>query len=541
MPFTDDQIAEAFGETFPRNYGNDEFNTHWRGLNPDQQTQLKQFLKNVAVHYPNLAHTRRRFNDRNISVKIGIGAGARVIEAIVIKKEERENIISISLSPGVKFQDENQIRIWPLGDFFNNIGDFIFPDDFHLAAFDLNDGAGVGSFVCFPIGDPRRGQEVGQQDGLEPETEQGPPPVSQNFPKNIILYGPPGTGKTFATTALALYAANGQAQWQPEQLQQAPQPDQITSYQRLVNQKQIRFVTFHQSYTYEDFVEGISAKTDADGKIIYYQKPGAFKKIAASALSAWLNPSGAQQVDEEDPKSLTEIFASAHEAVTNPNSAEAEGDRQPTPFVLIIDEINRGNVAKIFGELITLIEESKRAKRQADPAAGDQPTGARLPLSGDTLYVPPNLYIIGTMNTADRSLVGMDMAMRRRFEFVELAPNPDLLSGINLRNGDVALSLRDFLAELNSRISSEDSPDHAIGHAYLMGVTNQDALIKVMKNKIIPQLRENMIGREAELRKILSKDRSGNNSLVDESGRPVDQNLNVLLNYPGARVENAQQ
>jgi hypothetical protein len=476
-------------------------------------------------------------------IKISIGAGARVTRAIVVTHTPTEN--TISLSPSVGLQNENIEHgcKWSWDRFFfNNEGDYIFPLDFHTEASALNTEAGDDRFVCFPIGDPLHGQEVGQEDGLEPETEQGPPPVRQNFPKNIILYGPPGTGKTFATTALALYAANGQAQWQTEQLQQAPQPDQITSYQRLVNQKQIRFVTFHQSYTYEDFVEGISAKTDADGKIIYYQKPGAFKKIAASALSAWLNPSGAQQVDEEDPKSLTEIFVSAHEAVTNPDSAEPEGEkRQPEPYILIIDEINRGNVAKIFGELITLIEESKRAKRQADRAAGDQPTGARLPLSGDTLYVPPNLYIIGTMNTADRSLVGMDMAMRRRFEFVELAPNPDLLSGINLKNGNVALSLRDFLAELNSRISSEDSPDHAIGHAYLMGVTNQDALIKVMKNKIIPQLRENMIGREAELRKILSKDRSGNNSLVDESGRPVDQNLNVLLNYPGARVENAQQ
>lgn len=351
--------------------------------------------------------------------------------------------------------------------------------------------------------------------------------------KNIILYGPPGTGKTFATTLLALFpfsespvgevagagvagVAEARTRY-PDQLQSGLTKEISTEYLQLVDKNQIRFVTFHQSFAYEDFVEGISART-SDGKIEYFNKPGVFKKIAAAALASLLNIGLA---DEESPEELKNIFARAHNAALHNQIHDYNGN--PSPYVLIIDEINRGNVAKIFGELITLIETSKRLKRTPAFEAGDHPTGARLPLSGDIFYVPENLYIIGTMNTADRSLVGMDMALRRRFHFVELNPRPELLK----RKSGVTILLTNFLNLLNSRVAQFDTPDHAIGHAYFWGVENDQEFLDRMTNSVIPQLRENMIGREGDLQKILSKDGKGADSLVDSHGRRNEKASNI--------------
>jgi len=146
--------------------------------------------------------------------------------------------------------------------------------------------------------------------------------------------------------------------------------------------------------------------------------------------------------------------------------------------VLVIDEINRANLAKTFGELITLLEPSKRL---GEP--DEQET--ELPYSGDMLGIPPNLYVIGTMNTADRSIALMDTALRRRFAFREMAPRMDLLGqdveGINLQA---------LLEAMNTRIESLFDRDHVLGHTYLMGVTTFDELVKRFRGQIIPLLQE---------------------------------------------------
>lgn len=155
-------------------------------------------------------------------------------------------------------------------------------------------------------------------------------------------------------------------------------------------------------------------------------------------------------------------------------------------YVLVIDEINRGNISKIFGELITLIETSKRAGNK-------EAIALTLPYSGDKFSVPNNLYIIGTMNTADRSIALMDTALRRRFEFVEMPAKPELLKGIAILdkdNSDTGINIQLMLEKINQRIEYLYDRDHTIGHAYFMGINKLTELNHAFANKIIPLLQE---------------------------------------------------
>ena len=215
---------------------------------------------------------------------------------------------------------------------------------------------------------------------------------------------------------------------------------------------QIEIVTFHQNYSYEDFVEGIRPSLAEEGGLDYELRPGVFRKIVKAALD-------------------------------NPHCR----------FVLIIDEINRGNIPKILGDLITLIEPSRRLGQSNE-------TTVTLPYSGDSFGVPENLFIIGTMNTADRSILPLDIALRRRFDHVEMMPDP----GHELISKDVnGINLRKVLKAINARISVLLDRERQIGHTYLFNVRDVKSLASIFKTAILPLLLEYFYDDWSKVQKVL--------------------------------------
>ena len=265
-------------------------------------------------------------------------------------------------------------------------------------------------------------------------------PAPVTHPLNLILYGPPGTGKTYNTVNKALKIIGETVSSDREIAKKR--------YDELVDDGRIVFTTFHQSMSYEDFIEGIKPVTNS-GQVTYDVKDGIFKKISDDAYKAF--EKGEQEKKEN--------------------------------YVLIIDEINRGNVAQIFGELITLIEPSKRWGE-------DDKMRVKLPYSQNYFYVPNNLYIIGTMNTADRSVEALDTALRRRFSFEEMMPDKTLLEGKIVCKVDLGL----LLETINKRIVALKDREHQIGHSYFMGCETAEDLKNVFKDKIIPLLQEYFYG-----------------------------------------------
>ncbi len=426
---------------------------------------------------------------------------------------------------------------------------------------------------------------------------------------NQILYGPPGTGKTYHTINRALAILD------PDYLDKHDdRRDLQRRFDELRNEDRVRFVTFHQSFSYEDFVEGLRAHHDDDTQSIRYEvEPGVFRRLVedatlsregadsvgvVSSAQAWkisidgTGPSerrrecfrrGQARIgwghvgdlgNQRRPASQQEAFDA--ESATNQNTlmAFAEGikvgdlllcissaktvqavgvvagdyefdDSEPelwgdylhtrrvnwlatdldldlvnmnggksftlktvypltrmspaevmglikpaaakappveSPYVLIIDEINRGNISRIFGELITLIEPSKRAGRE-------EALSVHLPYSKKLFSVPDNVYIIGTMNTADRSLTGLDIALRRRFVFEEVAPDPEVLRHITVDGVNMAT----LLQVMNRRIEVLLNRDHCIGHSYFLPLERDPslpALADIFRRQVLPLLQE---------------------------------------------------
>jgi hypothetical protein len=296
---------------------------------------------------------------------------------------------------------------------------------------------------------------------------------------NTILYGPPGTGKTYHTViyAVAIIENRKLAEVEAEEYDEV-----LTRYNEYKKNGKIAFTTFHQSYGYEEFIEGIkpvvtSEEEGGRSDIQYAVAPGIFKNFCDKAARRRSIRQVADYGLNENPDSFANITADDVHKAEEAVSADANDN-----LVFIIDEINRGNISKIFGELITLIEPSKRA-------GAAEETTAILPYSAKPFGVPDNVYIIGTMNTADRSIATIDTALRRRFHFKEMLPDPGVLESIYVED----ISISEMLALINKRISVLYDREHTIGHAYFMALrANQtiDTLAEIFEHNIIPLLQE---------------------------------------------------
>jgi len=261
--------------------------------------------------------------------------------------------------------------------------------------------------------------------------------------KNLILQGAPGVGKTYNTARLAVKLIS------KKPIDYTDDSAVMTEYNSLSQNHRIRFVTFHQSMDYEDFVEGLRAQQVdlGDGRkgINYAPKDGIFKIICKDAL-----------------------------------------DNSDKDYVLIIDEINRGNISKIFGELITLLESDKRHGQPHE-------LSVNLPYSSKDFFVPSNLYILGTMNTTDRSVGSLDYALRRRFAFETIHASEDVIMSNKNASEDLKQKEKTLFEEIRKFICDSkpdmDVEDLMVGHSYFMADNIEDLKIQ-LEYEIIPLLDE---------------------------------------------------
>lgn len=283
-----------------------------------------------------------------------------------------------------------------------------------------------------------------------------------DIPLNTILYGPPGTGKTYNSVIYAVAIVENKPL---KDVENEAYEDVTKRYNEYKENGLIEFTTFHQSYGYEEFIEGIRPVMNSDcGDVQYEISSGAFKEFCE----------------------------------------KAENTYNKRNHVFVIDEINRGNISKIFGELITLIEPTKRL---------GQPEGmeAVLPYSKKSFGVPDNVYIIGTMNTADRSISTIDTALRRRFRFKEMMPDAEVLNDVVIDG----IVVKDVLVKMNKRITVLYDREHTIGHAYFTSLKENptiDTLAEIFRNSVIPLLQEYFYEDYEKIRLVL-----GDNNKSDEA------------------------
>jgi 5-methylcytosine-specific restriction protein B len=422
---------------------------------------------------------------------------------------------------------------------------------------------------------------LGKQPSLLQEQFQKP---MNNIPLNQILFGPPGTGKTFSTIDLVVDINEPNNNYS--------RSEKKSKFDQLLNDGRAVFTTFHQSMTYEEFIEGIKPQT-VNNQIRYEVTNGilkdiveqcfedikALKALSVSATSemsfkekfqefskaiqmgkiilktrsgipvqlsktssagnlqlnsgedtrdyvismkrleklviAYPKPSVIKNIHEEiraviggsnsslyfsaldafisfDKKLSDTVQTDGKELRLNEINLTDEEIANLPPYFLVIDEINRGNVSAIFGELITLIEEDKRFGRTNQQFV-------QLPYSREEFVLPPNLYIIGTMNTADRSVEALDTALRRRFSFVEMLPDASKLNGKEIQG----INLELLLNTMNERIEVLVDRDHTIGHAFFMNTENVHDLRTAFGNKIIPLLQEYFYGNYQKMEMVI--------------------------------------
>jgi len=441
-------------------------------------------------------------------------------------------------------------------------------------------------------------------------------PLPTTLPLNQILFGPPGTGKTFATIDEALRILDSEF----FEKNKADRTKLKSRFDQLVVAERVRFVTFHQSFSYEDFIEGLRAVTNDEKQLEYIVEPGIFKRLCDDARThavkqeagirnnphIWkisINGTGASptktycldhgearigwgetgdlrnlqkdnvyyntlkaqtqgtlnnfseeimpgdillcihsaetigaigvvtgdyRFDETVPQDVIgdykhvrpvnwlyrdlqlpifplndgkqftlktvysmdrftwgDLLAHIERSGINPTgktTVSVDVTEVQKPYVLIIDEINRGNISRIFGELISLIEPSKRSGK-------DESLSVALPYSKKQFSVPSNVYLIGTMNTADRSLAGLDIALRRRFTFKEMPPKYELLDGVKIDGLDIG----ELLRKMNERIEVLLDREHCLGHAYFMSLKDKGTFTDlkfIFRQQILPLLQE---------------------------------------------------